>query len=101
LEEGPRKPGHSRSPAKAQGASKSVAMTLFMILLDYKYRQTSRMAPPRALCRFEAPARAARYPALAARRHRLKKPPFAVILRRFRCQRYNLDILLDIRRSPP
>ena len=22
-------------------------MTLFMILLDYKYRQTSRMAPPR------------------------------------------------------
>jgi hypothetical protein len=36
LEEGPRKPGHSGSPAKAQGARKSDAMTQFMILLDYK-----------------------------------------------------------------
>jgi hypothetical protein len=47
LDEGPRKPGHSGSPAKAQVARKSDAMTLFMILLDYKYRQTSRIAPPR------------------------------------------------------
>jgi hypothetical protein len=36
LEEGPRKPGHSGSPAKAQATRKSQAMTLFMILLDYE-----------------------------------------------------------------
>ena len=42
LEEGPRKPGHSGSPAKAQAARrKSDAITLLMILLDYKCRETS------------------------------------------------------------
>jgi hypothetical protein len=35
LEEGPRKPGHSGSPAKAQATRKSDAMTLFIVLLDY------------------------------------------------------------------
>src|ERR1017187_1783497 len=32
LEEGPRKPGHSGSPAKAQATRKSDAMTLFIVL---------------------------------------------------------------------
>jgi len=36
LEEGPRKPGHSGSPAKAQATRKSDAMTLLMILLYYR-----------------------------------------------------------------
>jgi hypothetical protein len=35
LEEGPRKPGHSGSPAKAQATRKSDAMTLPMIPLYY------------------------------------------------------------------
>src|SRR5580658_1779341 len=37
LEEGPRNPGHSGSPAKAQ-AMVSDRMTLLIILLDYKFR---------------------------------------------------------------
>jgi hypothetical protein len=36
LEEGPRKPGHSGSPAKAQETRKSDAMTIFIVLLDYR-----------------------------------------------------------------
>jgi len=36
LEEGPRKPGHSGSRAKAHATRKSDAMTLLMILLYYR-----------------------------------------------------------------
>src|SRR5882724_6608397 len=45
LEEGPRKPGHSGSPAKAL-AAESNTMTLIIILLDYKCRETSLTVRP-------------------------------------------------------
>src|SRR5580700_8214141 len=43
LEEGPRKPGHSGSPAKAQATKRNTTsntMTRIIILLDYECRET-------------------------------------------------------------
>src|SRR5580700_654798 len=48
LEEGPRKPGHSGSPATAQGTRRSVATTLFMIPIGLQILSKRHdMAPPK------------------------------------------------------
>src|SRR5215472_19359024 len=47
LEAGPRKPGHSGSPARMQPAAKSDAMTQFINLLDYIWSENVTDGAPR------------------------------------------------------